>query len=186
MTTNRRSRYAAHSRRLLAPVGIVALAACAHTAFDREFERGHVEEAIRVFDADSSLARDPNALFRAAAARATPGSPVYNPNLARTELQLLIDRFPGSPHRVEARRLDALLAELQRASDNAARLSARIDSLSVRMDSANARVAEHRRGAQQLQADLRRTQAELQEVRHELERLKAIDLQLSGHRSRDR
>ena len=186
MTTNRHSRHAAHPRRLLALVGIVALAACAHTAFDREIERGHLEEAIRLFDADSSLARDPSALFRAAAARATPGSPVYDPDRARTELQLLIDRFPGSPHRVEARRLDALLAELQRASENATRLSARVDSLSARMDSANSRVAEHRRGALQLQADLRRTQAELHEVRQELERLKAIDLQLSGHRRRDR
>lgn len=185
MTTNRDRRRPASRRRLLG-LGIVFLAACAHTAFDREFEQGHVEEAVRLFDADSTLSRNPNALFRAAAARATPGSAVYDPDLARAELQLLIDRFPGSPHRVEARRLDALLGELRRASDNAARLSARIDSLGARMDSANARGAEQHRTALQLQADLRRSQSELQEVRQELERLKAIDLQLSGHRHRDR
>lgn len=186
MSTNRGSRQPAPRRRLLALGGIAFVAACAHTAFDREFERGHLEQAIRVFDADTSLARDPNALFQAAAARATPGSPVYNPDLARAELQLFIDRFPRSSHRVEARRLQALLAELQRAAENAARLSARVDSLSARMDSASSRVAEQRRGALQLQAELRRSQAELQEVRQELERLKAIDLQLSGRRRRDR
>ncbi len=175
-----------------AAVALLAVAgfggACAHAGgpYQRAFERGDIMEAAHIFDQDSSLWHDEQALFHTASARAMPGSPVYDPARAHAELQAFLTLFPQSEHRGEALRLDALLTQLQRlANQNQAltlradSLAARTDSLDARADSAGARLAEQRRATLQLQADLRRTEAELKAVREELARLKAIDLRLS-------
>ncbi len=166
---------------------------CAHHpgAFDREYDSGRFEEAARIFDEDSALWRNESALFRTAAARAMPGSPIYDPGRAHAELKTLLDRFPASPHRVEAIRLDALLTQIDRLTEENRSLNERASTLTARIDSATNRVAEERRAAlaasqsqAQLQADLRRTEAELKSVQEELTRLKAIDLKLSRRKSR--
>ncbi len=171
---------------LLAVTGMVG--ACAHGggAFQRAYESGNVAEAARIFDHDSLLWRDPEALFRTASARAMPGSPVYDPTRAHAELQTFLALFPQSDHRADALRLDALLAQLQRLTNQNRALAlrvdsfaARTDSLAARADSAGAHLAEQHRLTLQLQADLRRTEAELKAVQEELARLKAIDLRLS-------
>ncbi len=174
---------------LLGLVGTALGAACAHATggpFDHAFDAGDYIEAARIFDSDSALWRNEAALFRTATARATPGGPVYDPARARAELQAFLEHFPRSEHRGEALRLDALLSQLQRLSEQnhalvlrADSLALRTDSLVVRVDSAGARAAEQRRATTQLQADLRRTEAELKAVQEELARLKAIDLRLS-------
>ncbi len=173
-------------------VALLALAgsagACVHRVrpFQRAFDSGNVAEATRIFDRDTSLWRDEQALFRTAAARAMPGSPVYEPARAHAELQSFLALFPQSEHRGEALRLEALLTQIERLSHEnralalrADSLAARGDSLDARGDSTGARLAEQRRTTLQLQADLRRTDAELKAVQEELARLKAIDLRLS-------
>ncbi len=178
---------------LLGLVGAATLgAACVHRAggpFDQAFDAGDLVEAARIFDSDSALWRNEVALFRTAAARAMPGSPVYDPVRAQVELKAFLVRFPRSEHRPEALRLDALLTQLQRLSDQnralalrADSLALRTDSLAARADSANARLAEQRRATLQLQTDLRRTESDLKAVQDELARLKAIDLRLSRRR----
>ncbi len=181
-----------HARTTAALILAAATSAgCAHAsaferAFQHAFDSGQVEEAARIFDSDSALWRNENALFRTATARAMPGSPIYDPANAHTELQAFLTYFPQSQHRGEALRLDALLVHLQRLSSQnrslslrADSLANRLDSLASRSDSANVRMAEQRRMTLQLQADLRRTEAELKSVQDELQRLKAIDLRLS-------
>ncbi len=171
---------------LLAAAGMGG--ACAHGGgpYQRAFESGNVMEAARIFDQDTSLWRDEQALFHTAAARAMPGSPVYDPARAHAELRTFLALFPQSDHRAEALRLEALLGQLQRLADQnralalrADSLAARTDSLDARADSAGARLTEQRRATFQLQVDLRRTEAELKAVQEELARLKAIDLRLS-------
>lgn len=161
--------------------------ACAHahpSAFDLAFTGGNVQEMARLFDADTSLWHSETALFRTAVARATPGSPVYDLERARAELQAFLTRFPSSPRRSVALSLDGLIAQLEKLSSRSGALSQRVDSLEARADSATARSLEQRRVSLQLQADLRRTQAELQAVQEELERLKAVDLRLGSRKHR--
>ena len=173
-------------------LGAALVAGCAHRgAFDREIESGNVAEAARIFESDSALWHDENALFRTAAARAMPGSPIYDPAHAHVELDTFLARFPQSPRRGEALRLDALLTQLERLStqnrslaERADSLALRVDSLATRADSASTRAAEQRRTTLQLQVDLRRTEAELKAVQEELARLKAIDLRLSRRKPR--
>lgn len=172
---------------LLLAIACAATAACFHrhiSAFDQAYEQGNVQEMTRIFDADSALWRNEQALFRTAIAHATPGGPVYDLQRARTELQVLLARFPESTHRPVALSLTALIAQLEKLSARGEELSMRVDSLEARADSATARTAEQRRVSFQLQADLRRTQAELQSVQDELERLKAVDLRLSNRKHR--
>ena len=166
---------------------------CAHQpdAFDKAFDSGQIAEAARIFDGDSSLQHDENALFRTAAARATPGYPIYDPGRAHAELRMLLDRFPQSPHRVDAMRLDALLTQIDRLSEQNRELEQNATTLAARIDSATSRVAEERRATlaatqaqAQLLADLRRTETELKSVQQELDRLKEIDLRLSRRKSR--
>ncbi|HEX9107945.1 MAG TPA: hypothetical protein VF832_11970 [Longimicrobiales bacterium] len=173
--------------------GTLLAAACVHQprAFDKAYDSGQIAEAARIFDGDSALWRDQNALFRTAAARATPGNPIYDPARAHAELRVLLDRFPQSPHRVEALRLDALLSKIDRLTEQNRELEQNAATLAARIDSATNRLAEERRATlaatqaqSQLQADLRRTEAELKNVQQELERLKQIDLKLSRRRSR--
>ncbi len=169
----------------LAGACTVLVACFAHTIspFERAYQSGDVREMTRIFDADSALWRNEQALFRTAVAHATPG-PVYDLERAHAELQLLLDRFPASPNRPVALSLDALIGQLQKLSARSDELTLRVDSLEARADSASARTAEQRRISTQLQADLRRTQAELQSVQQELERLKAVDLRLSNRKRR--
>ena len=173
---------------LLLALVAAAPAACAHapSAFERALDDGRLVEAARMFDQDSALWRDEDAVFRTAVARAMPGSPIYDPLHAHAELQTFLARFPQSRHRAEAIHLDALLTQLRLLSNQnrslalrADSLAERMDSLAARTDSANARAAEQRKMTLQLQADLRRSEAQLKSVQDELDRLKAIDLRLS-------
>jgi hypothetical protein len=179
-------RWASHGPAAAALALATALGGCAHNAFQRALDRGRLDEAARLFAADSTLQRRENPLFRMAVARATPGSTIYDPAEASAELRVFLDRFPRSSHRSEALRVAALLRQLERLSDQVARLTQRADSLAAHADSATARVVQLRRGSQELQFELRRSQANLQEVQEELARLKAIDLRLSGRRGRER
>ncbi len=161
---------------------------CVHrqpSAFERALQAGDAQEMARLFDADSLLWRNEEALFHTAVARATPDGPVYDLERARTEMRVFLARFPQSTHRAEALSLDGLLSQLAELSARSGELSRRVDSLEARADSAAARTADQRRVSVQLQADLRRTQAELQSVQEELERLKAVDLRLAGRKHRN-
>jgi chromosome segregation ATPase len=172
---------------LLLAIACAATTACVHrhtNPFDQAYEQGNVREMTRIFDADSALWRNEQALFRTAIARATPGGPVYDLQRARTELQVLLARFPESSHRPVALSLTALIGQLEKQAARSDELSQRVDSLEAHADSAAARTAEQRRASFQLLADLRRTQAELQSVQEELERLKAVDLRLSTRKHR--
>lgn len=160
--------------------------ACATSQFDRYLAEGRYVEAVRLFEADSSLWKEETPLFRVAVAHAMPGNPVYDPARARELLQLFLERFPSSSRAAEARRLDALLAELERAQRLAAERDEQIQSLTTRADSLAAEATVQRQLAQRLQSDLRRREMQIQTLEKELERLKAIDLRLSQPRKTGR
>lgn len=89
-----------------------AVAACATSSFHRHVEAERYEAALEAFEADSSLHQEEDALYRAGVLYATPGSPGYDPARGLETLERLLRIHPATPHRREADRLLALLAEV--------------------------------------------------------------------------
>lgn len=181
-------------------VGVLGLAlgtaACATSRFDALYSAGRYEEAVQAYRSDTTLHHQERALYRTGLMHALPGSPVYDPTLARTELERLLTLFPKTGYRAEASRLIGLLGEVERqqqaaadARDRATRLSARVDTLYRRMASleddlgqGRARLSTLEALSEKLQADLKAREDSLARLRTELRKLKAIDLR-SAHDS---
>lgn len=166
------------------------LAACAASRFDRLYEAGMYEKAAEVYRADTTLHHQEGALYRSAMMHALPGSPVYDPEQARDELDRLVLLFPGTGHRASVEPLRSLLREIVRqrrdlaaARADAQRTSARVRSLRQRLDRLQEAVEDHRARMDSLEGENRRliemlrTRADtLRRLRTELRKLKAIDL----------
>lgn len=87
---------------------------CATSAFQRHLDAGRWTDAAATFGSDSSLHRDPDALFAASTIFGTPGGALYDPERAHALLGHLVERFPGHPRAGEARYRLAVLAEVLR------------------------------------------------------------------------
>lgn len=164
--------------------GVPACATTRITPFQRAVRDGDEAEIVRMFDRDSALHRNEDALFHVAVARTTPGSRAYDLGRARAELDTLLALYPQSRHRPDALRLDSLIATIDRLSADTLRLSRSAAQLSDKADSLQARVADAHRSTAQLQADLKKTEQQLHDVQEELERLKTVDLRLARPRRR--
>jgi len=154
---------------------LLATGGCATSNFDRDFASGRFDQAVRRFEADSTLWNEERPLFRAAAMHATPGATVYDPARAQAYLQRFLNLFPRSSRAEEARRLHALVSEILRLRDEAVHANSVADSIRTQLDSLRSTNATQ---AQQYEAELRRRDAQIQALQDELERLKAIDLKL--------
>lgn len=155
----------------------VLVSACGSSSFHRHFEAGRYERAARAYAADSTLAKDDRALFRAAQIHAHPEVSAYDPDRAAEQLRRLLRRSPESEHAPSAGRLLAVVEQVRDLRALVRRRQERIDSLQVRI----ARLEEEREAAEEELARLRRrleaVSAEFERTRLELERLKAIDLE---------
>lgn len=171
---------------LLLPI----LTGCGGSAFHDHFEAGEWDAAARAYEADPTLATEPEALYRAALLHAVPTSPVYAPEVALEELRELRARHPTSRHAERSEHLIAIVEELSRLRSEAAEREAVADSL--RMAVRTLREESLRSGAElerteerlelilslagRLEEELAEREARLRSLEEELEQLKAIDL----------
>jgi tetratricopeptide (TPR) repeat protein len=77
-------------------------AACASSEIDRYFEEEQYVQTTLVFETDSSLATDEDALFQAGVSYALPDSPVHDAERALELLERLLALYPDTKHRQEA------------------------------------------------------------------------------------
>src|SRR6185503_12253809 len=68
-----------------------------------------VDEVVKAFEQDSTLASNEEALFVVGMAKSTPHSAYYNPAEARALLGRFVTSFPQSAHIEDARRASDLL-----------------------------------------------------------------------------
>lgn len=182
--------------RTLVVLGTLVLAAsgCASSEFNRHFDSGRYDEALDVFESDSGMAADDQALYRAALLHTLPDGPAYDPARAVTLLEHLLLSRSESSHRGEAallldllngiedtradatRRQVELEREVARLSEEAGRLEEELAWLHTRLE----RQEEDREALYQvifrMTADLQQRYEEFAALQDELERLKAIDL----------
>ena len=173
-----------------AACAIVFAWACASRPFDRSISEGRWAEAAQLFAADSSLLRDPDALYSAGVLFGTPSRPTYDPERARGLFRRLLAAFPDSKHADDAQVRVALLDDVLRARSAVARvrelearvaeLTAQQSRLRAQLDSAQSVSEATRRGAARLEADVRDRDEQLRALRLELKQLKEIDLKPRG------
>lgn len=176
--------------RMLVVGAVLVLGGCSTSMFDRHFDAQRWSDAAAVFTEDSALHDHPRTLYRAALIHATPGTDVYDPVLARTLLDRLLnsgaDVRPARDPAVQA--LYAVLVEFERDREAAAlnidsigaeadRLRTEVGELEGRLEEQEEAVAELSQVIQRLTAELRAREEQLVRIRDELAQLKAIDLQ---------
>lgn len=172
---------------------LVTIMGCAPSLFQRHLEARRWTEAAGAFATDSALHHDDDALYRAAVLHSLPGTPVYNPALARTLLDRLLIQHPQSRRQADAEHLRTLALELERAAARdrrernlereILRLGREVDGLTATRDSLHALLASEaarqqglRQAVERLEGELRFRDQQLRALRTELDRLKAIDL----------
>ncbi|NLG61669.1 MAG: hypothetical protein GX539_05445, partial [Candidatus Cloacimonetes bacterium] len=128
--TSRRSARICSAVLLAAGLGVAA--GCS-SAFERSFNAGRYDEVVRQFVADSALHSDPDALYRAALAYATPDHPEYDVERARELLGELLERYPGRGHHREAVALFSLLENASRLERDGARVESELTALRDRI-----------------------------------------------------
>lgn len=97
--------------------------------FDRLYDQGDWVGAAAVFESDSVLQQDPDALFRAGLVYARAGTEVYDPPRARTLMEEILRRHPDSEFAAPASVVRSLVRELERASELVVSLRNRIGDL---------------------------------------------------------
>jgi len=175
-------------------LGLLALAlapACATSSiFDQHFEAQRYDAAARAFHASPDLHDNERALFRAALTYGSPQSPVFNPDSARALIERLQRLYPNTRYRDEAHRLLALLAEIQRLEDRAARYEQEVERLTQdlaelrrhiawlesRIDVRDDMLEVLRQVIERLEGEARYKDERIRALQQELERLKEIDL----------
>jgi len=186
--TGRRA-YGLRVHAALATIIVFAAAGCS-SVFDRSFNAGRYDEAVRAFAADSALHSQPGALYRAALAYATPGHPAHDPARARDLLGSLLQRFPGNRHHREAVAMYNLLESTDRLERDGARIESELDSLRQRVVELERRLTEQeatriavastnvvlRDSLDRAQRMLRVREAQMRALQDELRGLKQIDL----------
>lgn len=99
------------------------------TEFDRHYRAGRYRAAVEAFEADSSLQRREDPLFRVALLYADPRDPYHDLDRARELLGRLLELHPDTEHGPEARSLVTLLDRLEKADARAARLAEQLQRL---------------------------------------------------------
>jgi hypothetical protein len=164
--------------------------ACATSAFDREFEAGQYAAARRIFEADSSLQRHEQSLFRAGLVHAFPGTSAYDPQKARQLFDRLLTLYPESSYGSSVRYLTVFMDEVDRLEKGTALRDEQIKQINNRIEELQERnlwleslreklefqVDTFGGLAVNLEKELRETRFRLRVLREELERLKEIDL----------
>ncbi|WP_337172290.1 hypothetical protein [Gemmatimonas aurantiaca] len=171
-----------------------AIAACAHSAFERQLRAGRWEEAATIFRNDSLLLRDVGAIRRVARIHAMPDSSTWDPQRALELLRASRTYFqtrtvPEGDVRLE-RLLQLIVSERRTHEAEHLRLRDSLDDQRMEMerlqrDSEQLRTVSATNEAERvllqrlvtrLESDLRDRENQLGTLRSELERLKAIDL----------
>src|SRR5690554_5959166 len=152
-------------KRVLELIAFALAPACATSSpFDEHFEAHRYDAAARAFHASPELHDQERALFRAALTYGSPGSPVFDPDAARSQIQRLQDRAERYEQEVE--RLTQDLAELRR---HIAWLETRVDVRDEMLDML-------RQVIERLEGEARYKDGRIRALQEELERLKEIDL----------
>lgn len=191
------SRSVLRSTLLAVVAGLLALAACATTQFDRAFNAHRWSDAASAFDADTTLLHNESALFRAAMLYTFPTRATYDPAHARELFRKFLALYPDSPNRQQAIDQLALLEAMERVetvSDQRIRdlqnkiaqialdtvhLHARLDSVAVRLQAEQDQSALLRKVTTRLESDLQDRETQLRALNDELNHLKEIDLKPS-------
>lgn len=157
------------------------------SSFERHFDTGRYDRAVSAFEADSSLQRQEEPLFRAGLLYATPGRPYHDPARARQVLERLLDLYPYTRFRPHARGLFALLDRVEEASARTSTLEtmlaearARSDSLETRLAGVSARSDSLERELEEaavLEEKLEEAMARAARLEKQLEQLKRVHLQ---------
>lgn len=164
-------------------------------AFDEHLRAGRWTEAAAMFERDSALHDDPDALRRIADVHAVPQRPEWDPEraarlyaLARTHarrgwtMPLASERAAALVEEVlrlreERRRSERdLVVRVAAAEASVAALRAERDSLARTVASSDAEIASRVRSITRLERSLQESEAEARSLRSALEKLKAIDL----------
>ncbi|MHB1168955.1 MAG: tetratricopeptide repeat protein [Longimicrobiales bacterium] len=170
-------------------LGVVFVAGCS-SAFERSFDAGNYDEVVARFEADSALHNDPDAMFRAALAYATPDHPSYDPARARDLLDELLRRFPGSSDHREAVALFTSLESSERLARDGERIETELHELRGRVAELERRLSEQevlhaeiansnvalRDSLARTQRLLRVREGQMRALQDELGALKRIDL----------
>ena len=157
------------------------------SSFERHFDTGRYDRAVSAFEADSSLQRQEEPLFRAGLLYATPGRAYYDPARARQVLERLLDLYPYTRFRPHARGLLALVDRVEEASDRMSTLESmlaearsRSDSLETRLAGVGARSDSLERELEEaalLEEKLEEAMARAARLEKQLEQLKRVHLQ---------
>jgi len=197
--------YTGLMRRLLL-FGVLFVAGCATSPFERHLAAGRWNDAAHAFRADSSLLDQPRALYRAALVFASPDRDTYDPAAARELFDRLITQHPRSQYADPAQHYTGLLDEIERVRNaslarqqqlerQVQQLQKQIVELQSDIASLEAKIATQSHDAElmtalvvRLEGSMRRCEEQLREARAELDNLKAIDLRnppRSGGGTRD-
>jgi len=94
-------------------VAALATIGCATAPFHRHLAAREWGEAASEFASDTTLLKDPDALYAAGVLFGTPGRETYDPDRGADLLEQLLARFPDARHRTAAVERLALLNEIR-------------------------------------------------------------------------
>lgn len=169
------------------------------SGFEEHLRAGRWTEAAALFERDSALHRDPDALRRMADVRAVPRRPEWDPDRAAALYRAARReggdgwRMPATSERAAALVDEVIrlrderrageretLARLAHAESSIATLRAERDSLARLVAVSDEEIASRARLIARLERALQEREAEARSLRSALEKLKAIDLKQPG------
>jgi hypothetical protein len=158
---------------------------CATTPeFHRHYEEGRFAEAVEAFRADTTLAGEERAIFRAGVARLLLARGREEERAAGELFRRLLERNPRTSYAPQARlflrqieRREELRRELARARREAEVLRGRVEWMRGRLTKARGREDSLSARLSDLTTRLRQQEEDCAQLREELERLKRIDLE---------
>lgn len=170
--------------------GLIAaalLAGCGTSQVERRFQVGDFPEVVRLFEADSALFNDADALFRAGVAYALPESSVHDAERAARIFDRLLVLDPVHPQRMHVEHMQQFLRatlENRQSGEEALReLTARVDeqrrqltALEEQLTRERARADAARTSVERLDREIRERESRIQALEAELAALKQIDL----------
>lgn len=176
--------------RFLIAAWLTVLAGCASSPFHDHFEAGRYAQASSAFEENASLHDQERALYRSGLMHAIPDSEVHDSERAREDLEQLLELYPESQHRGEAKALLGLLsvmtgleeeleaadAEARRQERELADLRAQLADRNDELGEARGELRERERRYRELESELVDVAERLRTVRNEMEQLKEIDL----------
>jgi hypothetical protein len=178
----------------IAALLLIALAGaggCVKRVSTPVWQPGLSDRLERAAERDTSLLHQERWLVESGLSHSVPGSPDYDPALARERLARLLELFPRTRHRAMVSYLMPLLEEASRETDEARRTQreiqalrqeiaardAQIRALEQKADSASLRDDRYRTVIMNLQTQLQDRVRTIRELEEKLKGLVRIDLQ---------